>query len=1540
MTQSINPYSKKKTKNITAATQTTSRPPPPLVSTSAPNSTNNSFPVAKAPPKPMAGNVNTHHHHQQQQSIESKKKNDASMMEEEEDDFGDFDFGDDVMANLDNLLSMRSSTEVNEDEGDNDDAAAKQLPVATTKASIDHARSHLTTTKPMIQSPTEVDEFGSLPHLDLDALDALDALEQQKPRTTATTTTSVKQNIIYEPHSSSPSNNSEEDEFGCLPPLDLDAIDAAMTQLPRDDVQQDQAADEFGDFPELDFDAMDQAIVKRSTQDPHDASMGCHLPMNAPIRNPRREGWNQEDSYIDFARYKVIDVVDDTTSYTKTLSVAVWTDEMRKEIEKEKDYHRDCQVTIAKAEEDIAHQSAEEQGKRTHKYKPDGLLHLRGEWYYTPLEPGDIVHLCSLSGKFRTDSKALPIILHNPPPQDSDYDDLVLVIHPDILMIPTSISETVTCSRRAVLKSRIGSTGLTAKAPLFGTMRHELFGLCLRENKYDMRFAKRAIRNMVRENAEGLLGCGVSTLEAQQEVLKVVPIIQNFVGQYSNFGKEIPDSNAVSNAARIEGNGYQSNIKFLTHKVHSIEEPIVSPELALKGNIDGVLEAATVELEDKPLMPNETRNPFPQNSLMCLELKTGHNQRTQNAHMAQLALYTLMLQTRYGSNRTKLSDVDNVIAGPAGAAAGGLLLYLNAQGIAASHVSPLLNETKSLLGQRNVVASGLQRSSRPRGIVLSYDDGNRDENWVAPSAKLLPPPPAVLPEVLPSPQSGCERCYMNRECMVYAATEPKTLSDPNWAIGVSHAALLSRFIGQLHDSDLDYFRNWDRLIDVEADASNQLMTTAWLSEAQKREREGRDSVSGLIYVQAEPDPNQDHVLLTFQRAPFSLSQSPLDDLALSKGSHVVVSTDTTSLVHSSEDRESRSSQNGGKRFRNRMHVLRGVVEEVHFDRFMLLTGREDLERMRDLTLQYKKFCRTHGEGMPHLCFRFDKDSSSVGITTLRQNLINFLTADYAAKEGDQLSQVRIAKQTRLPRLRDLIVRLTAPGFHEAFTLDSIFTTNAPRLNGCDMKALSTEFSSLNSDQKDAVVKVVSASDYTLLQGLPGTGKTTTLAFIARLLAARGKRVLIASYTHSAVDNVVMKLMEKGVGSVAASCPSSQLIRIGKRSSCHQAVRSLIASELALEVDRSNGRGSNSLTQTENYQNFKDPSVESLRKVVSSARIVCASALSVPRSPLLTHENFDVVIIDEAGQISQPAILGVLVAADSFVLVGDHKQLPPLVNSQIAETGGYGVSMLQRLAEKHPKAIATLTYQYRMNSAICRLSSEAVYGGRLKCGNEAVKSRALQLQGFPKSLPKAASAKAYPWLRAVVDPMKSVVFVDTDNVKKSPRQTPPTNEEEFVMEPLESNVGGKSGGNVINRTEVSLVSIIIAGLVSCGVSPENVGVICPFRAQLRIFEEETKMCNWKKQGLELSTIDRYQGRDKEVIILSTVRSNSCHKVGRLLADMRRMNVALTRAKSKLIIVGSFSTLSNGSKPLKPLLARVNRRGQRFLLPEDAVKCYNL
>jgi DNA replication ATP-dependent helicase Dna2 len=162
----------------------------------------------------------------------------------------------------------------------------------------------------------------------------------------------------------------------------------------------------------------------------------------------------------------------------------------------------------------------------------------------------------------------------------------------------------------------------------------------------------------------------------------------------------------------------------------------------------------------------------------------------------------------------------------------------------------------------------------------------------------------------------------------------------------------------------------------------------------------------------------------------------------------------------------------------------------------------------------------------------------------------------------------------------------------------------------------------------------------------------------------------------------------------------------------------------------------------------------------------------------------------------------------------------------------------RLAEKHPGSIAPLTYQYRMNEAICRLSSEAVYGGRLKCGNDEVSTRKLELPGFPSRLPPAASRSVYPWLKRVIDPEQTVVFVDTDNIKKKPRSASErtsvnlSNAADEDIEALEEKMGGRVRGSVTNPTEAMLVRFVLKGLISSGVPASSVGVISPFRAQVR------------------------------------------------------------------------------------------------------------
>ena len=350
-----------------------------------------------------------------------------------------------------------------------------------------------------------------------------------------------------------------------------------------------------------------------------------------------------------------------------------------------------------------------------------------------------------------------------------------------------------------------------------------------------------------------------------------------------------------------------------------------------------------------------------------------------------------------------------------------------------------------------------------------------------------------------------------------------------------------------------------------------------------------------------------------------------------------------------------------------------------------------------------------------------------------------------------------------------------------------------------------------------------------------------------------------------------------------------------------------------------------------------PSAGALYQVMSEARIVGCTALTVPRTPLLAKQHFDVAIIDEAGQISQPAILGALASADSFVLVGDHMQLPPLVADDAAEQAGYGVSMLKRLAERQPDSIAKLTLQYRMHENICSLANEICYHGELKCANETVRSSKLILSRYPKALPIPIQhdsngngpSSDVGWLQRVLNPDMPAVFVDTDAIGCSASGT---------FQGLERSSGRRQGGTIVNDTEVSLVRSIVRNLLKCGLNSASIGVICPYRSQLRILDDDKFLRRMKKAGLEISTIDRYQGRDKAAIVISLVRSNTEGKSGRLLEDFRRLNVAISRAKRKLIIVGSMKTLTKGSDVLRPVLQSMSRQGWVESLPRNAIEMY--
>jgi len=394
----------------------------------------------------------------------------------------------------------------------------------------------------------------------------------------------------------------------------------------------------------------------------------------------------------------------------------------------------------------------------------------------------------------------------------------------------------------------------------------------------------------------------------------------------------------------------------------------------------------------------------------------------------------------------------------------------------------------------------------------------------------------------------------------------------------------------------------------------------------------------------------------------------------------------------------------------------------------------------------------------------------------------------------------------------------------------------------------------NNDAQDRAVELgVTAEDCALVQGPPGTGKTYTLARLVRALVARDERVLVAAFTNRAVDNCLEALREQGF---------EEFVRVGTESGVSAAVADARLDE----------RG--------------DP--ETRRRELETAPVVAATTASCG-SRVMRETGFDVAVVDEAGQLTEPAALAALDRAERFVLVGDHQQLPPVVQSDPddarsdptaapAEEADPGVadlsrSLFERLVERYPEASVLLERQYRMSQRIQYFASREFYGGALRPATAGVAGQRLADRGGvdPGRLPEPLG-----------DP---VAFVDPD---------------------------GRQTGNA-NPIEAERVAGIVEAYRDAGVPPGEIGVIAPFRAQVAEIGARLETGDGDENEGEgevtVDTVDRFQGSARAVIVVSFVATGSLD--GPIFEDHRRVNVALTRARKALCLVGDAAAL--GSDP---------------------------
>jgi DNA replication ATP-dependent helicase Dna2 len=363
----------------------------------------------------------------------------------------------------------------------------------------------------------------------------------------------------------------------------------------------------------------------------------------------------------------------------------------------------------------------------------------------------------------------------------------------------------------------------------------------------------------------------------------------------------------------------------------------------------------------------------------------------------------------------------------------------------------------------------------------------------------------------------------------------------------------------------------------------------------------------------------------------------------------------------------------------------------------------------------------------------------------------------------------------------------------------------------------------NNDAQDrAVRRAVGAEDFALVRGPPGTGKTYTIARTARALVERDQRVLIAAFTNRAVDNCLGALRDQGHDFAPEA---GQVVRVGTESGVREDVQSV----------RLTSRG--------------DPQEQADR--LREAPVVAATTAACG-SRVMRETEFDVAIVDEAGQLTEPATLAATERAERFVLVGDDDQLPPVVRAE----NDLSRSLFERLRDDHPSAAVTLERQYRMAQRVQAFPSREFYDGHLRPATPTVAGRSLSgMEGID-----AGTLPEY---------LDQITLLD---------------------------VGG-DGAARTDAVEADRVARVIDDLTTAGVDPDDVGVIAPYRAQVAEIG--------RRVDVTVDTVDRFQGSSEEVIVVSFVATDDLS--GPIFEDYRRVNVALTRAKRCLVLVGDASAL---------------------------------
>lgn len=472
-------------------------------------------------------------------------------------------------------------------------------------------------------------------------------------------------------------------------------------------------------------------------------------------------------------------------------------------------------------------------------------------------------------------------------------------------------------------------------------------------------------------------------------------------------------------------------------------------------------------------------------------------------------------------------------------------------------------------------------------------------------------------------------------------------------------------------------------------------------------------------------------------------------------------------------------------------------------------------------------------------------------------------------ERGKIAIDRFLTNKELTAARAVLFGEVAPSFEERI----------PELDFRDAK--------LNDSQREAVTFAMRAKHIALIHGPPGTGKTQTLVEVVRQALQRDQSVLVTAASNTAVDNLTERLLAAGVkplrlghpARISAAVESRTLDVLIEQTEESERARNWLkkARDLRNRHHKRKARGNldrsaglELLSEANRLAADARRAFDAARaKVLRRCRVVCTTCGGVDVS-VLGNTRFDVVIVDEATQAVDPIALAALERGKIWILAGDPMQLSPTVIDQEAAREGLGVTCFERLAAQWQDGVSRmLTVQYRMHEQLIAYPSQSMYQNRLQT-SDSVKGRTLeQLPGVTPDPERTG-----PW-----------IFLD--------------------MAGTGCTENADEDASTYNPGQAQRTAAEVQRLIARGVSPREIAAITPYSAQVKRIKE--LLIKELAQGLEVGTVDGFQGREKEAIVVDLVRSNDTGQIG-FLADVRRTNVAITRARSFLLVIGDSATLA--------------------------------